>query len=230
MLKNVKSKYIIKIIFLFLDERKKLKLIKQNKSLQKSIDIKINNYMHFTGKYIIYESKGKGKEYNNNDNKLIFEGEYLNGERNGKGKEYDYDLDYKEAIIFEGEYLNGKRNGKGKEYDRFGQIKFEGEYLNGKELIGIRYDENGKILDKVNHTKGKGKEYNYDNKLIFEGEYLNGKRNGKGKEENEYGIKFEGEYFNDMKWNGKIYRRFDNLLYVYELKDGKGLIKEYYGK
>ena len=36
-------------------------------------------------------------------------------------------------------------------------------------------------------------------------------------------LKFEGEYKNDLKWNGK---GSNNL--VYELKNGKGLIKEYW--
>ena len=44
--------------------------------------------------------------------KLIFEGEYLNGLRNGKGKEYNNEGNK----VFEGEYLYWLRNGKGKEY------------------------------------------------------------------------------------------------------------------
>ena len=36
---------------------------------------------------------------------------------------------------------------------------------------------------------------------------------------------FEGEYINGKKWNGKGYN-YDNEV-VYELKDGKGLVKEY---
>ena len=35
MLKNIKSSYFIKIIFVFLDEKQKLKLVKYNKSIQK---------------------------------------------------------------------------------------------------------------------------------------------------------------------------------------------------
>ena len=78
-----------------------------------------------------------------------------------------------------------------------------------------------------NNINGKGKEY-YDNgKLKFEGEYLNGEKNGKGKEYDDNGnLKFEGEYLNDLKWNGKGYDPYNNI--VYELKDGKGLFKEYY--
>ena len=73
---------------------------------------------------------------------------------------------------------------------------------------------------------GKGKIYNYNGKIIFEGEYKNGEKNGKGKEyySNEQ-LLFEGDYLNGKKWNGKGYDRDGNL--VYEIKDGKGYIKEY---
>ena len=91
--------------------------------------------------------------------------------------------------------MNGKRNGKGKEYN---VSIFEGEYLDGKR-------------------HGKGKEYSYHFifgyglsdkiKIEFEGEYLHGKRNGFGKEYSYRGVLiFEGEYLNDEKWNGKIYK------------------------
>jgi antitoxin component YwqK of YwqJK toxin-antitoxin module len=90
-------------------------------------------------------------------------------------------------------------------------LEFEGEYLNDKK-------------------NGKGKEYNTQkNELIYEGEYLNDKKNGKGKE---YNLKneliFEGEYLNGKRWNGKAYDKNGSV--VYELKDGKGKIKEYNNK
>ena len=85
---------------------------------------------------------------------------------------------------------------------------------------------------KVNNNNINGKEYDkYKGNLIFEGEYLNGKRNGKGKEYFYNGqIRFEGDYKNDLRWNGKGYDPLNNI--IYELKSGKGLIKEYdpYGK
>ena len=87
-LTNIKSKYIIKIIFFYLDEKIKLKLIKYDKNLQNTIDINLNNYIFFSRRYIEFEADGKGKEYNYVD-ELKFEGEYLNGKKNGKGKEYD---------------------------------------------------------------------------------------------------------------------------------------------
>ena len=91
MLENVKSSYFSKIVFSYIDDKQKLKLVKYNKSLQKKINISINHYIHFRGIYIIYEAKGKGKEYDEYS-ELKFEGEYLNGERNGKGKEYDNNM------------------------------------------------------------------------------------------------------------------------------------------
>ena len=112
MLQKIKSSYFIKLIYTFVEEAQKLKLIRYNKSIQKNLDISIINYKFFSGRYIIYELNEIVKEYYGEDDRLLFEGEYLNGKRNGKGKEY-----YKDRLIFEGEYLNGKRHGKGKEYD-----------------------------------------------------------------------------------------------------------------
>ena len=54
---------------------------------------------------------------------------------------------------------------------------------------------------------------NLNNQLIFEGEYLYGKKNGKGKEYYFVGkLKFEGEYLNDIKWNGKGYDKSKNVI------------------
>ena len=130
MLDLIKSFYITKIIFSYVNEGQKLKILKYTKNLQKNIDIGIINYKLFKGKYIIYEPNRIGKEYNKNDN-----------------------------LIFEGEYLNGKRNGKGKEYYDNGQIKFEGEYLDGKILVGIKYDYKGTIIQKYNSINNKSEEF-----------------------------------------------------------------------
>ena len=198
MLKDIKSSYFIQMIFVYINEKQKLKLIKYNKHLQKTLNLSIIDYKLFTGKYIIYGENGIGKEYYGENELLIFEGEFLNGVRNGKGKEY-------------------RDNGK---------IYFEGEYFNGKELNGIRYDNNDNIIYEVNNDiNGKGKEYYWNGQLKFKGEYLNGKRNGKGKEYTGTLI-FEGEYKNNLKWNGKGYI-ISNII-KYELKDGKGYIKEYH--
>ena len=77
------------------------------------MNINLINYKFFSGRYIIYESNRKGREYDGYSDALRYDGEYLNGERSGKGKEY---LSNGE-LEFEGEYLSGKRNGKGKAYN-----------------------------------------------------------------------------------------------------------------
>ena len=251
MSKNIKSLIILKKIFSYVYDNILLELIKYNKNIQKVLNIDIVNYKIFSGKSIVMESDGKGKIYNNYNNRLVFEGEYKNGKRNGTGKEYSYDG----KLLFEGEYLNNKRNGNGKEYFSNGNIKFEGKYLNGKKWTGIGYDigydknnkkmfeiENGKghikgYIDRSDYSifegeylngekNGKGKEY-FDNKLLFEGEYLNGKRNGKGIEYNtEHKCKeFEGQYYNGKEWNGKGYNPNNGI--IYELKNGKGIKKKY---
>ena len=146
MLNNIKSNFIVKVIFIHLYDRIQLKLIKYNKTLQNKINIKLYNYKIFSGRYIEYEKDGNSKEYNYRG-ELEYEGEYLNGERNGKGKEY-----YKNGELkFEGEYLNGERNGKGKEYDYDGNLKFEGIYLKGKEWSGKGYNENNEIEFELNN-------------------------------------------------------------------------------
>ena len=230
MFKNVKSVFFTKIVFSIINDKRKLEIVKYNKQLQNVIDIELNNYKLFSGKYLIFEENGKGKEYSLINNDLIFEGEYINGKKNGKGKEYKYG-----KLIFEGEYLNGKKHGNGKEYDFFYEEKiFEGEYKNGKKW-------NGKIffLDKFSYElkDGKGivKNYYYRSEMLsFEGGYINGEFNGKCKEyfdededddDVDEKLLFEGEYKNGKKWSGKGYDINGNI--IYELKNGKGYIKEY---
>ena len=101
--KSIQSLYILKEIFSFLSEKRKLNIMIYNKHLQKIFDINKKDYQKISGKY-------------------------RKGERYGEGKEYDISNN---IMLFEGEYLNGKRNGNGKEYDYYGKLKFEGEYLNG---------------------------------------------------------------------------------------------------
>ena len=129
MLKKVKSIYITKTIFSHLNEGRKLKLVKYNKSLQKIIKKNLTNYKFFKGSYIVYKSKGIAKEYFGYDDTLLFEGKYSNGEKNGEGIEYDKDG----KVIFKGEYSNGIINGKGKEYNKDGKVIFKGEYFKGKK-------------------------------------------------------------------------------------------------
>ena len=109
MLDNIKLSYFIKVIFSYIFEGRKLKLIRYNKKMQNKINISLINYKIYNGTYFIYEGNGKGKECDGYSDKLIYEGDYLNGERKGRGKEYS---SYSGKLFFEGEYLNGKRNGK----------------------------------------------------------------------------------------------------------------------
>ena len=74
MLQKFKSSYFIKLIYIFVEEVQKLRLVRYNKSIQKNLDISIINYKFFSGRYIIYESNGFGKEYYGYDDTLIFEG------------------------------------------------------------------------------------------------------------------------------------------------------------
>ena len=140
-IEDIKSSFIIKEIFLLLNQKQKLDIIIYNKKLQKLFEVDIENYKKISRRFFKGERNGKGKEYDKYIKRLLFEGEYLNGKRNGKGKEYN---DYGE-LIFEGEYLNGEINGKGKEYFD-DKLIFEGEYLNGK-----RNGKGKKYYMNVNH-------------------------------------------------------------------------------
>jgi len=224
MLENCKSYFFLKIFFSFFKEGRKLDIIKYNKKLQNILDINIINYKLYSKRYILYEANGEGAEYNYN-NKLVFKGEYKNKKRNGKGKEY-----YNNGIIkFEGEYLNGEKNGYGKEYDKFCFLIFEGEYLKGTKWNGKGYNKLNNNIYELENGKGYVKKYSKNNTyLLYEGEFSKGKSNGKGKVYHSNGqIKFEGEYFNGKKWNGKGYDNYNNV--IYELKNGKGIVKKYKG-
>ena len=155
LMDNIKSKYIIEMVFSYIEENLKLKMVKYNKYLQNKMDIKLDTYKFFCTKYIEYEENGIVKEYNK----------------------------YNDKLIYEGEYLNGKRNGKGKEYDRYEYLIFVGEFLKGKRWNGKGYDGYNHVLYEIKDGKGHIKEYEC-NKLKIEGEYLNGQINGNGKEYN----------------------------------------------
>ena len=101
MLRKIRSKYITKNIFSYINEKTKLNLIKFNKKLQKELCIKIINYQILSGRYIEYETNDTIKEYNAYNDLLIYEGEFKEGKRNGKGKEYNNEG----KLIYEGEYL-----------------------------------------------------------------------------------------------------------------------------
>ena len=161
MWRKIKSFFIFKKLFNYLDSKRKLDIIAYNKKIKTKFGLNLIDYMRFSGKYR-EEEFGKIREYDSYDNRLLFEGQYSNRKKNGIGKEYDENR----KEIFEGEYLDGKRwKGSAKEYYEYnGKLILEYTYLNG-------------IID------GKAKEYDKLNgDLLFEGTYLNGKRNGIGKE------------------------------------------------
>jgi len=249
MINEIKSSYTLKELFNYINDKGKFNLIVYNKKIQNILGLNILDFRRFSGRYMIGERNGKGKEYNDKD-QLIFEGEYKNGKRNGKGKEYDeegnliYEGDYLNGkksgkgkeysnigrTLYEGEYLNGKRNGKGYEYydcyekDKF---KFIGEYLNGKEWNGNGYDMKNNITYEIKNGNGNVKEYDSSGRLRFEGLYMNGLKNGKGKDYYDNGeIEFKGEYLNGKNCDGKQYD-FDNKNKIFEIKEGKGYLKEY---
>jgi len=220
MLDEIKSVFFIKFFFTYIKESKKLELVKYSKNIQDKININLINYKTLSGRYIIYEENNDVKEYSIHDNTLVYEGEYLKGKRNGKGREFNKNG----KIIYEGEYLNGKRNGNGKEFDDYGDIFFEGEYLQGKKWNGHGYDQNNNIINKLKNGKGIIKKHNYSDILILE--YVKGEINGKILEFYDTNqLKFEGEYINGKRWNGKGYDINSNV--VYELKNGKGYVIEY---
>ena len=81
MLINVKSSFVLKKIFSNIYfEIVKLNMIQYNKSLQKKLNITIENYKNSCKKYKYGERNGDGKEYNLYNAK-IFEGKYLDGKK-----------------------------------------------------------------------------------------------------------------------------------------------------
>ena len=206
---NIRSKYILKRIFVLLTNKKFLYLLRYNKVMQEKTEINIEDYKKEGNKIKIGSKNGYGKEYRLNTNILLFEGYFINGEKNGKGREY-----YENGLLkFDGLYFKGKKiegkgydkngrvvliieiNGRGKELYYNNKVQFEGEYFNGKKWKGNGYNPLGIKEYELSYGKGYIKEFNYEGELEFEGEYLNGERNGKGK-----------EYFNKMNTNDNSFR------------------------
>ena len=136
------------IIFSYIDNKTKLRIVKYNKSFQNKININILDYRRLSGKYILYETKGKGKEYNAYNDELLFEGEFLNGKRwNGKGKEYGIINEYLNYIKINGIYIQERQCPESQIKNKNEEMKknilaFEGEYLNGKKWNGKIFDKN----------------------------------------------------------------------------------------
>ena len=68
---NLKSP-LLKIIFSFLNEKKKLNIIINNKNLQNKFKVNIENYKYTSIKYKIGERNGKGMEFLKNYDIMIF--------------------------------------------------------------------------------------------------------------------------------------------------------------
>ena len=175
----------------------------------KSFYITKNIFSYLKKKKILqilkYNKKYQNKfEYNLDDYKNNA-GKRITIDNNGIIKLYS--LYNNKLLFFEGIYLRGRKIKYGREYYYDGDLKYEGYYLYEKKC-------------------GKGKEY-INNYLIYSGEYKNDKKNGKGQEYDKKGrIIFEGEYLNGIKWNGFGYDGNGNI--VYELKEGKGIIQEFF--
>ena len=227
-----------------------MKILKYNKSFQNKLDINIKHYAFYSGRYIIYDSKGKGKEYNGYTDDLINEGEYINGERNGQGKEYDelsnliYEGEFKNGkrngqgkcyfgnkLTYEGEFKEGKRNGKGRSFIG-DKLAFEGEFIDEEPTYGKYYDKEGNIKEAENGN-GIRRMVDHLGNLIFIGEYSNYKRNGKGKEyfSGTNLLLYEGEYLDGKKnGKGKEYIYFGGLSLRFEgeflngKRNGKGKV------
>ena len=94
MLENMKSIYFLKLVLSYIDDKRKLELIKYNKIIKNKLNINIIYYKLCSRKYLIFDAKRKVREYNKENGYLLFEGEYLNGKRNGKGKVIENDIIY----------------------------------------------------------------------------------------------------------------------------------------
>ena len=122
-------------------------------------------------------------------------------------------------MLFEGKYLKGERLER-----KIKKYKKSNNQDNYKLSIEKGYDEYGQLIEEyeiLNGIKnGKAKEYYYSNgNLYFEGEYLDEKKHGKAKAYYDNGkLKFEGEFNNGIKWEGKGYK--ENGEIDYELING----------
>jgi len=89
-------------------------------------------------------------------------------------------------------------------------------------LVDIKDYKNKSRKYKIDGKNGQGKEFILNtNILIFEGEYYKGEKNGKGKEYYDDGkLKFEGEFLNGKRWNGKGYNKEGSK--EFEIKNGNG--------
>ena len=245
-MKEIKSKYILNKCFSFLPSKTLLKLILLNRKLQSKVDITIENYKIASDYYITKDNK----IYRTATNELIFEGKYEKGQKI-EGKEYKNG-----KIYFNGEYKNNLKY-KGTILNKKGNSIFEGEFnndlfWNGKFFHPDSYKYNIIQTGEIKNGYGMVKQYDYNGFLEFKGKYKDGKRFS-GTEYNNFQKNiFQGEYLNNLRWNGcffspdekkimkitkgngnyiEIYDAYGTLIFKGEIKNGKrfnGEGKEYY--
>jgi len=157
---------------------------------------------------------------------LAYEGAYAGGMPNGFGKK-----EYTDAV-FEGEWTDGKRNGRGKlTWNAGGQ--WEGEYQNdrfwdGSGTVYIKDSDGVTLRYEGEYKNGKrngfGKMRYTDSS--YEGQWVDNMRSGPGKLIWDNGGQWEGDFQNDIPWEGSgtIYSKDSNgftLRYEGEYKNGK---------
>ena len=77
LLNSIKSNYVCKKILSILETKIKLNLVIYNKQIKNKLGINLDDYKSISGKEIIGERNGKGKEYKLGTKILVFKGEYL---------------------------------------------------------------------------------------------------------------------------------------------------------
>lgn len=176
----------------------------------------------------IYNGKGKVRYDRDRSN---YQGEFKDGKKNGTGIYITYGnisgTDTYEGKFKDDVFINGK-------YYINNKLIYEGEFKDGKQNgTGIGYYND--IFKREGQFKDgfiiNGKEYktkNNEYELVFEGEFKDDVRyNGTGKENNE-NDKFEGEYKNGIKYNGTAKQTLYNIVlfdgqYINGKKNGTGI-------
>ena len=204
--------------------------------------------------------EGNANEFNTQGN-LIFNGLYLNGKK-FNGKEYNYfddeekiryEAEYKDGLLYnvKGYNKDGKifnnidfeiKNGDGvfKDYYNDTNLKCIFNYKQGKkngkaisyyDTSGNKIEYEGEFVDDI--KTGEWKFYYENGNKKFVGFYKNGEKHGLCKDYNEQGkLIFDGEYNNNIKWNGKerLIKDIENKKIVIERNytNGKAECVEYY--
>jgi hypothetical protein len=196
----------------------------------------------YEGEFVAGDAHGKGKMTWPNGN--AFEGDFLYGKPHGKGT-YHFDGN----AIYKGDMVSGEFHGEGRATSEAGTVK-EGQWKQGKlhgkchqsYPDGERFD--GLCADDLYSGHGhleraaSGEVYDgefrsgeYDGKGVlrvggykFEGTFNQGMKEGSGKETDESGGEYEGNYSQNL-WHGSgtlKARDEDGTLVVYEGQFEKG--------